>query len=243
MLLRFLKLLFGLLCGTIFLLTLFIVIPCYFFAFNFFSDKKAPHIAHRISQVWAKIILRVFFIRVKVHGREYIDENKTYVFVANHQSQIDIPIYAVACKNTLRYLAKKELTKIPLLGYVINKLYLSVDRSDKEARYRSMLNLRQSLEEGISVFICPEGTRNRTDKPLVEFKEGAFRLAIEAQVPLAALTLVDSKKLLSPEHGLELSPGTIDIIWDKPIDTTGMTEKDIPVLKERVWGMMSAHLK
>lgn len=227
-----------------FSISLLIVVPCYFFVFSFYPEDKAPHIAHRnISRRWAKLFYILFFIRVKIKGKEFIDEKKTYVFVANHLSQLDIPAYAIACKNTIRFLAKIELTKIPLMGYVIHKLYLSVDRSNKEARYRSMQNMRKSLEEGISVFICPEGTRNRTSQPLLDFKDGAFRLAIEAQIPVAVLTVMDSQKLLSPLRPVELAPGTIHAIWDKPVETKGMTEKDIPALKEKVRALMIAHLR
>jgi 1-acyl-sn-glycerol-3-phosphate acyltransferase len=243
-LIRILRFLYGMLAALCFSLSLLIIVPCFFFVFSFYPEKKAPHIAHRyISRRWAKLFYILFFIRVKIKGEEFIDEKKTYVFVANHVSQLDVPAYAIACKNTIRFLAKAELTRIPLMGYIIRKLYLSVDRSDKEARYRSMMNLRKSLEEGISVFICPEGTRNRTSEPLLDFKDGAFRLAVEAQIPVAVLTVMDSQKLLSPLRPVELAPGTIHAIWDKPIDTTGMTEADLPALKEKVRALMIAHLR
>jgi len=242
-LLRLLRFLYGILSAIAFSISLFIVVPCFFFVFSFYPDKKAPHIAHRnISRRWAKLFYLLFFIRVKIKGEEFIDEKRTYVFVANHVSQLDVPAYAIACRNTIRFLAKAELTKIPLMEYVIRKLYLSVDRSNKEARYKSMQNMRKSLEEGISVFICPEGTRNRTSEPLLEFKDGAFRLAIEAQIPVAVLTVLDSQKLLSTLRPIELAPGTIHAIWDMPVETKGMTEADIPVLKEKVRALMIAHL-
>ena len=143
LLLRPFRLLYGLLAATLFAVSLLIVVPVYFLVFTFFSEKRAPHIAHKyISRSWAKIFYIIFLIRVKVKGRELIDKNKTYVFVANHLSQLDIPAYAIACRNTIRFLAKIELTKIPLMGWVIHKLYLSVDRSNKEARHRSMLNMQ-----------------------------------------------------------------------------------------------------
>jgi 1-acyl-sn-glycerol-3-phosphate acyltransferase len=242
-LIRILRFLYGMLAAVLFAASLLVVVPLYFLVFTFFQEKKAPHVAHKyISRKWAKLFYIIFLIRVKVKGRELIDENKTYVFVANHLSQLDIPAYAIACRNTIRFLAKIELTKIPLMRYIIHKLYLSVDRRDKEARHRSMMNMRKSLQDGISVFICPEGTRNRTDKPLLDFKDGAFRLAIEAQVPLAVLTVIDSQILLSPLRPVELAPGTIHAIWDKPIDTTGMTEADLPVLKEKARALMLSHL-
>lgn len=239
---RALRFLYGILAATLFAVSLILVVPFYFIIFSVFPEKKAPHIAHKISRAWAKMFYILFLIRVKTKNKELIDKNKTYIFVANHLSQLDIPAYAIACKNTIRFLAKIELTKIPLMGYVIHKLYLSVDRSSSEARRQSMLNMRRSIEEGISVFICPEGTRNRTAQPLLDFKDGAFRLAIEAQVPLAVLTILDSQRLLSPLRPVELAPGTIHAIWDKPIETKGMTEADVPALKEKARNLMLKHL-
>ena len=180
---------------------------------------------------------------MRVKNRSFIQPDKTYVFVANHRSQLDIPAYAIACKNTLRFLAKEELTKIPFPGYVINKLYISVNRKDKAARARSMDNMIASLREGISVFICPEGTRNKSNEPLLEFHDGAFRLAILAQVPLAVMTVLNSGKLLSPLHAIELSPGTIYCVWEKPIETLGMTEEDIPKLREQAKDLMKKQIE
>jgi 1-acyl-sn-glycerol-3-phosphate acyltransferase len=240
---RILRILFTVYAALFFILTFFIVIPCYFIIFSFFSKEKAPAIAHRITQFWGKILFIFFFIRVKVKNKKFIDPKQTYVFVANHQSQLDIPAYTIACKNTLRFLAKVELTKAPLLGYVIRNLYITVDRKDKEARNRSMENMKRSLREGISVFICPEGTRNKTDQPLLDFRDGAFRLAIESQLPLAVLTLRNSGKLLSPHRPFEMSPGVIQCIWSEPVVTVGLTMDDLEMLKEKTRILMIANLK
>ncbi len=240
---RLLRFVFTLIAGIFFILSFFVVIPCYFFVFTFYKKDKASVIAHRLTRYWGKMLFILFLIRVKVKNKDFINPKQTYVFIANHQSQLDIPAYTVACKNTLRFLAKAELTKAPLLGYVIRNLYISVDRKNKEARIKSMENMMRSLKEGVSVFICPEGTRNRTDKPLLDFHEGAFRLAIESQLPLAVLTLQDSKKLLSPERPLELSPGTIHCTWSKPVDTKGMTMDELPRLKEVARELMLVSLR
>ena len=205
----------------------------YFLAFTFLPASKAPHYAHRyVSRNGAAILLTLFGVRLIIKNRDFIDPGQTYVFAANHQSQLDIPAFARSCRNTVRFLAKAELTKVPVLGYVIRKLYISVNRSDKSDRAKSMENMMASLREGVSVFICVEGTRNRTDQPLLPFKDGAFRLAIESQLPLAVLTIIDSKKLLNPNRPFELSPGTMHGAWSRPIETKGMTMDDLPKLKE-----------
>ncbi|MFM8432060.1 MAG: lysophospholipid acyltransferase family protein [Bacteroidota bacterium] len=233
----------GLIALTGFGLTLLMVLPAYFLVFAFASNKNAPHLAHKgISRNWARLLFPIFFIRYRVHGKEKLDPQKTYVFIANHRSTLDIPAYALACENTFRFLAKKELTRIPGLGWIINKLYISVNRSDHSERAKSMDAMKRSLQEGISVFICPEGTRNTSGNTLLPFKDGAFRLAVEAKVPIAVLTVIGSDKRLSPLHPLTLLPGDLTCIWDQPIETAGMGLEDISILKEKARNLMLNHL-
>jgi 1-acyl-sn-glycerol-3-phosphate acyltransferase len=244
MLFRFLRLLYGIYGMIVLLITLIIFTTCYFFVFTFIKKEKAPFIAHQyISRTWAETLLALFGIRTVVKNRELLDPKATYVFIANHLSQLDIPAYVIATKHPIRFLAKSELTKLPLMGYIIKRLYVSVDRKDKAARARSMENMIASLQEGLSVFICPEGTRNKTNEPLLPFHDGAFRLAIQTQLPLACLVIKNTDKLLSPLRPIELSPGTITCEWCKPFPTKGMTLDDLPVLKAAVLEEMTKHLR
>jgi 1-acyl-sn-glycerol-3-phosphate acyltransferase len=216
----------------VFAFSFIIVFPLYFIIFSLYKNPKATIIAHqKISRPWARSLFPAFGIRIIVKNKHLLDPNKTYVFISNHRSQLDIPALAVATNHTFRFLAKSELMKIPVLGYVIRKLYISVDRSDKAARARSMESMLNSLRENISVSIYPEGTRNKTAAPLLNFHDGAFRLAITAQVPLAIMVVINSDKLLSPLKPVELSPGTLICKWTTPIDTTGMTINDLESLK------------
>jgi 1-acyl-sn-glycerol-3-phosphate acyltransferase len=242
--LRFFKALFGIYAALFFIATLLITTPLYFIVFLCLSDKKAPHIAHRvISRSWARILSWGFFTPVRVKNFSYIDPDKAYVMIANHRSQLDIPLYALASRNTLRFLAKAELTKIPLLGFIIRKLYMTVNRDDRADRNRSIEIMRKSLDENISVFLCPEGTRNRyDDPPLLDFRDGAFRLAVITKTPIAVLTLLNTGEKLSPLRPIEFTPGMLYAVWDKPIDTSNMTLEDVPALKEKVRGMMIGHL-
>ncbi len=241
---RILKALWGIYGLIIFVITLLLAMICYFIIFTIADKKNAASIAHKyISRTWAKTLFVMFGIRLKVQNKQLLKKEVTYVFIANHLSQLDIPADAIATDHVFKYLAKEELTKIPLMGYIIRNLYISVNRKDKFARAKSMENMQKNIRDGISVFIFPEGTRNKTSEPLLEFRDGAFRLAIEAQVPIAALTLLNTRKLLHPSRPIELSPGTIECVWSEPIPTIGMTQEDIPALKEKVISEMKRILK
>lgn len=241
---RILKLIYGVVAGLIFILSFAITTPLYFLVFVFAPKDRSVPWAHRyISYNWARFLLFVFGVRLRIHNAQSLDKDATYVFIANHRTQMDIPVYAASNKHIIKFLAKKELTNIPLMGYIIKNLYISVDRSDKKDRNRSLKAMMDTLKSGISVFLAPEGTRNKTDKPLLDFRDGAFRLAIEAQVPLAVLTIKGADKINSVKNPLELTPGTIDCFWSDPIITKGMKFEDLESLKNRARELMLQHLQ
>ena len=162
--------------------------------------------------------------------------------MCNHTSQLDIPLFARACVNTFRFLSKIEVTKIPLMGYIVKRIYITVDRKKREDRVRSVEKMKYSLlTESVSVVLFPEGTRNRTEQPLIDLKDGAFRLAIDTQLPIAVLTILNAKEFI-PAGKFELKPGTIRGIWSEPIETMGLTEKDVPMLKEKVRQLLLKNL-
>ncbi len=238
-----LKALFAIYAILVIVVSCLIVIPAYLIVFNFFPKDSAPYTAHKLSRFWASFLLTFFFIRVKVQGKEFIKQDRAYIFVCNHSSQLDIPLFAVACVNPFRFLSKIEVTRIPIFGYVVKKLYITVDRKNRNDRVTSVEKMKHSLlEEKISVILFPEGTRNRTAKTLLDFKDGAFRLAIETQFPIAVLTILNTKDFL-PAGKFGLKPGTVYARWNEPIQTTGMNIKDVPMLKEKVRDLLLKNLK
>jgi 1-acyl-sn-glycerol-3-phosphate acyltransferase len=232
---QFLMTLFGLYAVLIVIVSFFIVIPCYVIIFSFMAAGKAPFQAHKVSRFWANFLFTCFFIRVDIKGKELIKPEQPYIFVCNHRSQLDIPLFAIACVNTFRFLSKIEVTKIPLIGYVVKRLYITVDRKSKEDRAKSVVKMQDSLlKEKISVVLFPEGTRNRTAEPLIDFKDGAFRLAVDTQLPIATLVILNSGSFSPANKFIQLKPGILKAIWTEPISTIGMTPKDVPRLKEEV---------
>jgi 1-acyl-sn-glycerol-3-phosphate acyltransferase len=224
-----------------FLLVVFIFTPIYGVILGIFGRKYAINLVWINCHYLSPFLLAMGFVRYRVHGKERIDPKATYVHVANHTSALDILLTAAAMPQPMKFLAKMEIKKIPMFGYMTQMLAIMVDRKNEESRKKSLLYMVQELKQGNSILLYPEGTRNRTDNPLKEFKDGAFRTAIMAQVPIAVQTIVGAKEL-NPPQGLQLSPGTVDIYWGKPIPTTGMTIDDVERLKEIVRQEMLSHL-
>jgi 1-acyl-sn-glycerol-3-phosphate acyltransferase len=202
--------------ALVFFISLLVVTPLYVIIF-IFGGKNAERTAHKLSHSWAVCIFFMMGIILKVHGKEKLDQEQTYVFISNHSSILDIPVCVLATKHFFKYLAKEELTRIPLLGYIIKRLYLTVSRQDKQDRIRSIEKMTSALRNNISVWIYPEGTRNKTKKLLKDFYDGAFRLSVDSRKPLATLVIVGARELLPSGELLQFSPGIIHAYWLNPV--------------------------
>ncbi len=228
--------------ATFFFLTVAIFFPFYLLFFIVLGKRSIRPLIWCSHKVVSRIVLGLMLIRLRVHGRELIDSQQNYVLVANHQAMVDILCCAIAAPLLFKFLAKKELTKLPLFGYIVKWFCVIVDRKNADSRKESFENMKQALVEDFSVFIAPEGTRNQTDEPLQKFYEGAFRLAIETQKPLLVLTLAHPGKLNNPRKKMDLSPGVVDCYFDAPIETEGMTLEDVSKVEEQVRQLMLNHL-
>lgn len=180
---------------------------------------------------------------MQVEGKELLEQGEAYIIISNHRTSIDFIANALAFPGIYRYLAKKELVRIPLFGEVIKRVCVLVDRSSMRSRAKSIAYLRQVLRTGVSVCIYPEGTRNRSKKPLEKFHAGAFRLAIATGAPIAVQTIVNARQISSSAHSLDLTPGTLHIVWSPPIETASLTQSDLPYLMELVRSYMLENME
>ncbi len=158
-------------------------------------------VAHYFCAVWAGMYIAVNPAwKLTIEHKERIDRKKTYVFISNHQSLLDIPILMQLYLH-FRWVSKIEFLKVPVLGWVIRmNRYIPVKRGDKESADRMYAACKKTLQDGISVYMFPEGTRTE-DGHLGAFKDGAFILAKENQVPLQPVVLDGAREAL-PKKGL-----------------------------------------
>lgn len=197
-----------------------------------------------MHHIYTRIFFFLILIIVKVKGRRKLNHKKSYIIVSNHCSAIDFMANALAYPGAYKYLAKAELAKVPLFGYVVKKLCVLVDRTNNRSKAESVNILKDTLAAGYSIFLYPEGTRNRGDEAsLGVFHNGAFKIAIQTQTPIAVQTIIDSRNITKTGSSLDLSPGTIKIIWEEPIEVEGLKISDIPQLKEKVRNVMLEKLK
>ncbi|HKF44504.1 MAG TPA: lysophospholipid acyltransferase family protein [Thermoanaerobaculia bacterium] len=172
------------------------------------------------------------FWRFRVVDDVHPDARRPYVFVANHRSNADA-FLIVRLPWEMKLLAKRAVMRIPLLGWQMRQAGdVPVRRSDRESRRQAMEELRRRLDRKVSVFLFPEGTRSE-DGTLGEFREGAFRLAIEAGVDVVPLAIRGTEECL-PKHSLVFAPATATITVLPSVTTAGLRASDAPQLAARV---------
>jgi 1-acyl-sn-glycerol-3-phosphate acyltransferase len=156
---------------------------------------------------------------------------------------MDIPPVVMALDQPVRILAKYEMSKVPIFGYIYKSATVMVKRNDADNRARSVLEMKEFIRRHISIFIFPEGTLNDTGKPLKAFFDGAFRIAIETETPLKLVLFVDTVDRLHYSSIFTLTPGPCRVVFLDELPVTGLTLNDLPALKQKAYDLMDAGLK
>ncbi|MCB9256055.1 MAG: 1-acyl-sn-glycerol-3-phosphate acyltransferase [Chitinophagales bacterium] len=216
-------------CSLVFVVALIIVFPILVIGVNI-PSKGVYRAMHFAPVIFSKIVLVLMGIKVKVHNMELLDAKKQYILVGNHMSYLDALISAVASNNYKKFIGKAEILRYPVLGYLLKKLYVPVQRDQKESRKWSMETMFKYLKDGASMVIFPEGTCNTTSELLKEFKDGAFSLSVQLQIPIAVCTIVGAADLM-PRKLLSLRPGSIDVYWTKIIDPKEFNMEQLEQMK------------
>jgi len=174
----------------------------------------------------------------RFHNWAQVDKKRTYILIANHRSNLDAPVAAAAVWGRVRPVAKKELLKVPVLGPIMKRPSIIVDRSSKMSRLKTLEQMKKTVESGAHIFVFPEGTRNKTtDQDLIAFKDGAFSIAVQTQTPLLPIIFLNTDTLL-PNAVPLMQPGICEIYYLPPVEVKGLTEADVPKLKNDVREMM-----
>src|SRR6476620_9652011 len=176
----------------------------------------------KLARIWAKGVLFGSGFYYRIEREQEPIPGKSYMFVANHTSMTDIMLMLVAVKNPFVFVGKKELVNIPLFGFFYKRTCILVDRNSSKSRGAVFARAQQRLSQGLGICIFPEGGVPEDESILLdEFKDGAFRLAIEHQIPIVPITLADNKKRFSYTF-LSGSPGLMRVKVHRFVETKGM---------------------
>ncbi len=184
--------------------------------------------------------------RYRVVREQQTVDHKSYMFIANHTSMTDIMLMLAVVRNPFVFVGKKELVKIPLFGFFYKRTCILVDRTSSKSRMEVFNRAQKRLEQGMSICIFPEGGVPEDESILLdEFKDGAFRLAIEHKIPIVPITFPDNKKRFSYTF-LSGSPGLMRAIVHRFImtdDRSADEKKDIRAVKDQSYQIIYNELQ
>lgn len=217
---------------------LFTMIPIFPVLLVVTSSDKLYSVFFKITQAWANTILFVMGFTVSVIEKEKVDDGKSYIFCPNHTSMIDIMLMLSIAKNPFVFVGKAELTKIPIFGFFYKRTCIIVDRNSSKSRTAVFDEVRKRLSNGLDVCIFPEGLVPDDESiVLSEFKNGAFRLAIEHQIPIVPISFYDCKTRFSYTF-FSGSPGKLRVKIHSFIYTQGLALKDCNTIKKRAFNLI-----
>ena len=218
------------------LILLWVVLTTIFFGsiaiiVSFFTRTGNP--VHIIARIWAQSIMIFSRVPVRVTGLSNIEPDKSYVYMANHQSNFDIPVLLGYLPVQFRWLAKAELFRIPVFGRaMLGAGYVKIDRFNQKSAFESISTAARRLRDGASVMIFPEGTRSR-DGSIQKFKKGGFVMAIQSGVPIIPVILRGTWPIMA-KSSLRINRGDVEMEIAEPIDTTGYSMETKEELMDRI---------
>jgi 1-acyl-sn-glycerol-3-phosphate acyltransferase len=182
---------------------------------------------------WSKIILWGSGVKVEARGLERIESEKSYIFIPNHTSFFDIFVLLGYLPVDFKFIFKKEIMRVPLLGFAMRRAgYISIDRSSPAKARLSLNQAIDKIKNGASIVIFAEGTRSR-DGHLQPLKRGAFRMAIASGSPVVPVAIKGAHEIM-PKGSFTIKKGVIKLHIGRPVETTRYTNQTMPDLIERV---------
>lgn len=239
---RFIQILFTIYAFLMFIGFLLIIFPLVVLA-SFFGKIRGGNFIYRLCHLWADFFLLMTGIWHRNLYEVPHDRSKPYVFVFNHISYMDIPVILKTIRwQPIRVLGKAEMAKIPIFGFMYKRAAVMVNRADPEKRAISVQQLKSVLKKGISIVIAPEGTFNMTHKPLKDFYDGAFKIAIETQTPIKPVLFLDTYDRMCYTDIFSVMPGKSRSVYLAEIPVVGLTLENVDQLKTKVYKLMEEKL-
>jgi 1-acyl-sn-glycerol-3-phosphate acyltransferase len=203
---------------------------------------KAKDLLFRLGHGGVALALGLAGIRYTVIGRENVPRDRAVVFCANHQSNVDPPVLFRALHPRLHILYKAELRQLPVLGRVLEAGgFVAVERENRDAAFASIEQAAESVRQGNSFLIFPEGTRSKTDE-LLPFKKGGFVMALQAQAPIVPVAVMGGRAAMRKGSAF-VRPVSVTVRIGAPIETAGRTTEDrdeiIALVRARIEALLA----
>lgn len=225
-------------CLVLFVLSFILIFPLFLIPILF---KKQFRLVGVINRAWAYTLFPIVFLPFEIESRKKLNPNKQYIFCPNHFSYLDIATMAFNPHNAI-FVGKDDMERIPLFGFMYRHLHITVNREKLKSRYATYLKSGEAIDQGKSLVIFPEGGIVSTDFPrMARFKDGAFRLAVEKQIPIVPVTIATNWIIL-PNELTKLTRIPIRMIFHEPIEPDA-ARWTVQTLKEEVYRIIDAELR
>ena len=229
---------FALWAMIIFIITMLPVVIM-IWAIGLIDEPKRTQVFRKISKAWMQVFFLFAGCRLIIKGKENFKKGETYIVISNHNSLMDVPITTPFIPGANKTIAKIEISRTPLFGLIYKRGSILVDRKDKQSRHKSFKKMKEVLAMGIHMCIYPEGTRNKTDMPMKDFHDGAFKLAIETGKSILPALMFNTKKALPPGKTFFFWPSKFEIHFLPPVPVSSTDNYE--VLKNNLHQMMSSY--
>ncbi|MCC5945629.1 MAG: 1-acyl-sn-glycerol-3-phosphate acyltransferase [Bernardetiaceae bacterium] len=212
--------------------------------FVVFIQRKSWHkYSHYLYQIWAWIFFPIIGVRVHCEQLFDWDSSKQYIFCPNHTSFIDIALMVMCVPSFAVFVGTAGLAKIPLFGYHFVKLHIPVNRRHAGSRAQTYTHICRKIDEGHNLIIFPEGgIRTQNPPDLVSFKNGAFKAAIEKQIDIVPVSILNSWKLLPDKKPFYFYRHDCRLIFHKAISTKGKSLKDMEAISQQTYEAIKSRL-
>ncbi|POY39887.1 1-acyl-sn-glycerol-3-phosphate acyltransferase [Flavobacterium alvei] len=212
-----------------------------FLVLSILTERGYPYF-FKMARIWAKFILFGMGFYYKIEREQEFEKNQSYMLIANHTSMADIMLMLATVRKPFVFVGKKELVKIPIFGFFYKRTCILVDRLSSRSKHGVFERAQKRINQGLSICIFPEGGVPNDESILLDyFKDGAFRLAIEHQLPIVPMTFGDNKERFSFTF-LSGSPGIMRVKVHSFIETEGKTMADKNSLKDQSWNTIHTQL-
>jgi 1-acyl-sn-glycerol-3-phosphate acyltransferase len=212
-----------------------------FLVLSILTESSYPYF-FKMARIWAKFILFGMGFYYKIDKEQEFEADKSYMFIGNHTSMLDIMLMLATVKKPFVFVGKQELSRIPLFGFFYKRTCILVDRTNSKSKHSVFESAQKRINQGLSICIFPEG-KVPDDESIVldEFKNGAFRLAIDHQLTIVPIAFLDNKKCFSYTF-FSGRPGLLRVKVLSFIDTNNKTKADLNEIRNQSWNVIHKEL-
>jgi 1-acyl-sn-glycerol-3-phosphate acyltransferase len=204
--------------------------------------KKTHFLALRIDNLWAWCFFRLALIPIQRKWKFKLQKGQQYILCANHFSYLDIPALGLFPKP-FKFVGKSQLSKIPLFGFMYNSLHITVNRASYKSRALSLSKAREAIKNGFNLGFFPEGGIRVKEFPkMIDFQDGAFRLAAQNDLPVIPITFLDNYDIFYDDDMFNMKRKRCRVIYHEPIKAKDDSEEEIKKLKLSVYRVIQNEL-